>query len=347
MRALAERPCPLVSVLLPVRHLRSTTATAVASLLAQTLADIEILVIGQDDIDDVMAGLPTDPRIRGIPRLGPGIVGALNTGLRAARGRFIARMDDDDLAYPARLETQLAHLGKHPRVDIVGARVRIIDAAGKRTGVGEGFRRYEHWLNALTTPDAIHDACYIECPLPHPTWLAPREVFSRLGGYRDIDGPEDHDFILRARNTGLRMSKPDPVLLDWREHPPRLTHEDPRYRREAFTRLRAQAAVSPESGFDLDRGRAVWICGTGRNARWWFDALRAHDVAVRGFVDLDRTNARQRKRHRPVITYADLWTCRGDALLVTAITGDTARRSLVAAFRARGLNNGSDYLLGG
>jgi len=344
---LADRPRPVVSVLLPVRHWRSTTEAAVTSLLAQTLHDIEILIIGQDDVDAVMARLPKDARLRGLSRFRPGIVGALDTGLAEARGKFIARMDDDDIAYPARLETQLAHLECHPDIAIVGARVRIIDAAGGRTGVGEGFRRYESWLNGLISADEIRDACFIECPLPHPTWIAAREIWSHLGGYRDIDGPEDHDFILRARNAGLPMSKPDPVLLDWREHPGRLTHEDPRYRREAFTRLRAAAAVSPASGFGIGRGRAVWICGTGRNARWWFDALQAHDVTVLGFVDLDRANARQRKRHRPVITYGDLWTCRGDALLITAVTNVEARQALVASFTARGMRNGRDYLLGG
>lgn len=343
---LATAP-PLVSVLMPVRRWRSTTRVAVESLLAQTCADFELLIVGQDDIDALMARLPRDPRLHGMTRQRPGIVAALEYGLDAARGRYIARMDDDDIAYACRLEMQLAHLTKHPDVGMVGARVRMVDAGGSPDGVGGGYRRYERWLNSLTTPAAIRDACFIECPLPHPTWLAHRDVWSRLGGYRDIDGPEDHDLILRARNAGVRMSKPDPVLLDWREHPDRLTHRDARYRREGFTTVRVDAAVDPASGLGIDSGRPVWICGTGRNARQWFDALQARGVTICGFVDLDRPRTRQRKRHRPVITYAELWERRDDALIVTAITNDLARAALVDAFEQRELINGRDYLLGG
>ena len=346
-RSARSSRAPLVSVLLPVRAWRATTAAAVASVLAQDVGDLELLVIGHDDVDALLARLPPDARLRGVRRAAPGIVGALASGIAAARGRYLARMDDDDIAYPGRLGAQLDHLAAHPDLALLGARVRLVDAAGERAGVGPGNRRYEAWLNALTTPAAIRDACFVECPLPHPTWLAHRDVWARLGGYRDLDGPEDHDLVLRARNAGIRMGKPAPVLLDWREHPERLTRRDPRYRREAFAEVRARAALDPASGFGLEAGRAAWICGTGRNARWWCDALVRHGAEVSGFVDLDRPDARRHKRHRPVVTYTELWARRGESLLVTAITNPEARAALVGTFAARGLVNGRDYLLGG
>ncbi len=117
------------------------------------------------------------------------------------------------------------------------------------------------WLNSLTEDQDIRTACYIECPLPHPTFMAHREIWQRLGGYRDIDGPEDYDLVLRAMLLGIRLGKPPGILLDWREHPGRLTHTDKRYRREAFTRCRAWAAIQPQS--EVGPGRwtlclAVW-----------------------------------------------------------------------------------------
>ena len=338
---------PTVSVLLPVRRWRPTTRAAVESVLAQSERDLELLLVGHEDVDDLLARLPRDARLRGVRRARPGLLGALEGGLAAARGRFVARMDDDDVARPERLASQLAHLARHPELGLVGARVRLVDANGERAGVGAGFRRYERWLNALTTPAAIRDACFVECPLPHPTWLAPRELWTRLGGYRDIDGPEDHDFVLRARNAGVAMGKPEAVLLEWRDHPERLTRRDARYRREAFTAVRADAATDPASGFGLDAGRPAWICGVGRNARYWHDALAARGARVEGFVDLDRPGARRRLRHRPVLTYRALWEQRGEALLVTAITDPEARAALVHEFAGRGLENGRDYLLGG
>ena len=338
---------PRLSVLLPVREWRKTTATAVQSVLDQTFADFELLLIGDAGVEGLRDRLPGDPRIKWLVRQAPGIVSALNTGLGVATGQFIARMDDDDIAYASRFDAQLRYLDTHPDVGLCGARIRFVDLHGRSDGVGPGNRRYENWLNGLTTPAAISDNCFVECALPHPSWMAPKTTFDRLDGYRAFDGPEDFDFVLRAWLAGIRMGKPDDVLLDWRVHDARLTRSDTRYRREAFTVVRAAAASDSRSGLSLEAGRDVWICGTGRNARYWFDALVAEGCNVSGFVDLDRPGVSQRKRHRPVITYEDLWQRRHNELVVTAITDPLARAKLIESFKARGWVANQDYLLGG
>jgi len=339
-------PRPAVSVLLPVGGPRSSTAQAVRSVLDQSLADLEVLVIGHDDVDALVERLASDARVRAIARQAPGIVGALNTGLRAARGRFVARMDDDDVAYPERLARQLAHLQAMPTPGLVGARIRLIDEHGEPDGVGAGSQRYARWLNALVDPAAVRENCFVENPLPHPTWFAERALFERLGGYREGDFPEDHDFLLRAWQLGVPMSKPAEVLLDWREHPGRLTRTDPRYRQEAFIRMKARTAASPLSGLGLDAGRGVWIAGVGRSARRWCDALVDERVEVLGFVDLDGPQRRQRKRHREVIDYTRLKRCRGDALLLCAVTQPMARAAVRNWCVEQALVHGRDYLIG-
>ncbi len=332
---------------MPVKSWRTTTLAAIDSIQQQTLGDFEFLIVGQEDTNSLEERLPSDPRIRCIARNQPGIVGALNTGLSAARGQWLARMDDDDLALPTRLDTQLHFLESNRAVQLSGAVVRLIDQHGQRGLVGAGNKRYESWLNSLVTPESIYKACFIENPLPHPTLFAHRDTWQRLKGYRDGDWPEDLDLVLRAWQMGLQMGKPDDTLLEWREHETRLTWQDTRYRREAFIQLKANIASQAQSGFGLDKGRPVWLCGTGRNARYWFDALLANNVTVNGFVDLDRPGARQHKRHRPVITYSDLWQQRSDAFIVTAFSDPAARKALRAEFDQRGLAVYQDYLLGG
>jgi len=272
---------PEVSVLLPVKSWRATTAEAVDSLLSQTLRSIEILLIGQDDVEDVLRKLPPDPRIRGIVREGEGIVSALNTGLAAARAPFIARMDDDDVAYPERLEAQRQYLLSSSEVDMCATRIRFIDESGNTDAVKTGNLGYAEWLNNLTQPPDIANACFTECPMPHPTWMAHRSVWQTLSGYRKFDGPEDYDFILRAITMGFGLGKPDAILQDWREHTERLTYSDTRYRREAFTRCSAWAAAQPSNNLGLHAGRSVWICGTGKHARHWHDALQDLNVKAK------------------------------------------------------------------
>jgi len=331
---------------MPVRQWRPTTTAAINSLLAQTLTSFELLLIGQEDVVELAERLPQDSRIRTLARRQPGIVGALNTGLAEAHGDYIARMDDDDIAYPQRLATQLAHLQGASGTQLCGSRIRFIDADGGTETIGHGNTAYAHWLNALSDDAQIRAACHIECPLPHPTLMAHRDVWQRIGPYREIDGPEDYDLILRAILLGIRLGKPEPILLDWREHSGRLTYRDQRYRREAFAHCRARAACDPRSGLRLSDNRAVWLCGTGRNARDWHDALTQQGVTISGFVDLHRHGPERSKRGKPVISYEQLPQQRQDALVIGAVAGPAARTALLDYFGKHHWRSGREYILG-
>ncbi len=338
---------PEVSILLPVRQWRPTTEAAIASILAQTMSSLEVLLIGQQDVAQLAARLPRDSRIRAVARRQPGIVGALNTGLAEARGQYIARMDDDDIAYPERLAVQLAHLRGPTATQLCSCRIRFIDSRGHTDTIGHGNRAYGRWLNSLTDDADIRAARHIESPLPHPTLMAHRDVWQRIGPYRDIDGPEDYDLVLRATLLGIRLGKPAPVLLDWREHSGRLTYADPRYRRTAFAHCRARAACDSRSGLGLSAGRAVWLCGTGRNARDWYDALTQEGVCVRGFVDLHRHGPQRSKRGKPVISYEQLPGQRQDALVIGAVAGPAARTALLDYFDQQQWRCDQEFILGG
>lgn len=143
------------------------------------------------------------------------------------------------------------------------------------------------------------------------------------------------------------MAKPEATLLRWREHPHRLTRTDKRYSREAFIQAKAWALIQPAAKLGLDTGRAVWICGTGRNARYWHDALVSNKAIVRGFVELENAKRKNQKRHLPVITYSELEQQRDDALVVTAISNPDARDALYKWFAMRGLQIGEDFVIGG
>lgn len=335
---------------MPVRDWRATTASAVVSILEQTHSCIELLLVAQADTRALTnhlqrAGLH-DARIRLLGRQAPGIVSALNTGLAVASGDYIGRMDDDDLAYPQRLELQLAHLQKHPDVQLCATRIRFIDKDGTPSGVASGNQRYARWLNHLTTPTPLALACHTENPMPHPTLLAHRQVWNKLGGYRELDGPEDHDLMLRAMLHGIGMGKPEPVLQEWREHDDRLTRTDPRYRRQAFVNRSAWALVQPGGALKAVDDRGVWIAGTGRHARYWHDALIALGARVHGFVDMASQSAGRQKRSLPIISYEQLTQERGNALLVSAVTLPDACAAIKTFCTAQNWNEGQDFIVG-
>ncbi len=281
---------PLVSVLLPVRNGGSWLGAAVASVLAQTWRHLELLLIDDCSIDGAVDALPADARLRVLRSPGSGIVAALNHGLRHARADWIARMDADDVCSPQRLSIQMEHAHRYPELDIIGCRVAMLDAPA-----AGGWARYLQWSNALTEPADIAREMFVESPLVHPSVLMPTSLLKRLGGYRDGDFPEDYDLWLRAAEAGCRFGKPQPVLLQWRDHDERLTRCDPRYAQARFVGLKARNLAAWRLG-----GRPVWIGGAGPGGRQLHDALRACSVPVLGFVDVHPRRIGGLKRGLPV-----------------------------------------------
>jgi len=122
---------PAVSVLMPVHNGGHFLRPALESLSIQTFADFEILVVNDGSTDDTanqLAAWP-DPRLRVLTfPVNRGEAAARNHGLAAARGRYIALLDSDDLAYPTRLAAQVSHLDAHPAIGLLGADCDIISA---------------------------------------------------------------------------------------------------------------------------------------------------------------------------------------------------------------------------
>ena len=336
--------CPtalLISVIMPIKAFTEFTLSAIDSVLTQTHTNLELIVVGQSDIAGLMAQLPDDSRIRGYARSAPGITGALNTGLENCSGDYIARMDEDDICAPERLQTQLAFALSHPELGLIGARIQFFDDT---KAIGTGNQRYAQWLNALCSATEIERACLIESPIPHPTFFAHRKIWQTIGPYRDCSWPEDYDFILRAWLLGIAMGKPEAVLLKWREHANRLTRTDSRYSREAFIKAKAWAITQPGSPVNTKRG--IWICGTGRNSRYWHDALKDAGAQIKGFVDLDNASPKTCKRDLPVINYKTLAKLWDDELVVSAIGNDKARHALLKWFAQLGRTADADYVIG-
>src|SRR5882672_2663017 len=141
---------PKVSVLLPVWNAERYLAGSIESVLDQTFADFELLIVDDASTDGSRALIERyrDRRIRLVENeKNLGVTRSLNLGLERARGRYVARADADDLCAPERLERQVAFLDAHPEVALVASCARWIDEHGAEIGVidtpsdGETLRR--------------------------------------------------------------------------------------------------------------------------------------------------------------------------------------------------------------
>lgn len=296
-----------VSWILPVRDGAATLGEAVASALAECGPLDEVVVVDDGSRDAPERVVPADGRVRLVRQEPLGIVAALEHGRAVARGRWLARLDADDRALPGRVGAQLARLGD-PRVGAVGGRAELIEP------VGEGMRVYAAWINGL---DDLHAARFVECPVFHPALTLRAEAVAAVGGWRDFDGPEDYDLVLRLIAAGWRVEAVPRAVVALRDRPDRLTRTDPRYRPEAFRRLK-MAHLAPL----LPRRVAVW--GAGKSGRPWIRWLVGRGVEVTGVFDLKVGGARQGIPVRPTEAVAD---ARFELLLV-AVGSRGARQEI-------------------
>ena len=124
---------PKVSVIIPAYNAEATLAAALNSVLAQTFADFEVLVVNDGSTDSTASIVKNyiDPRIRLVSQANRGLPGARNSGIRHASGEFLAFLDADDLWLPNKLERHVGHLEACPRVGVSYAPSRFIDSEGR------------------------------------------------------------------------------------------------------------------------------------------------------------------------------------------------------------------------
>ncbi len=203
---------PEISVLLPVRDGARTLALAMASVLAQSFGDFELLVLDDGSVDaspDIALGFG-DPRVRllrdGVKR---GLAARLNQGIDAAKGRYIARMDADDVCFPERFAHQVERLDSESALDLVACKMLDFDESGAATGLRPS--RLSHEALCARPWSGIY--------LGHPSWMARAEWFRRYR-YRtpEMVRAQDQELLLRAYPHS-RFAALDEVLLGYRAGP--------------------------------------------------------------------------------------------------------------------------------
>jgi glycosyltransferase involved in cell wall biosynthesis len=196
---------PLVSVILPAYNAAHVVRRAIDSILAQTMADFELIVVddgSEDGTGDVVRSVE-DPRIRYVHRTHAGLPRTLNAGLAEARAPVVAVQDADDWSTPTRLERQLAVLDSRPEVAVVGSRMPEVDAEGRELTARAPFE----------PGDARHVLMRFN-PISNPSSAYRREVVTALGGYdeRYKCAPE-YDLWLRVSDHHVVLALDEPVAI--------------------------------------------------------------------------------------------------------------------------------------
>ena len=200
----------LVSVIMSVYNGERFLKEAIDSILNQSFRDFEFIIIddcSRDKTSEILSEYKDSRIVLVNNEANIGLAKSLNIGIRHAKGKFIARMDADDVSLPERLRLQYEYMESHPDVDILGGQAWKIDENGRIIG-------------EITKPISAEDISrYIKyaCPVIHPTYFVRKHVYEALHGYREFISPiEDYDFLLRAFEYGFKIENIPVKLIKYR-----------------------------------------------------------------------------------------------------------------------------------
>lgn len=200
---------PKISVVLPVYNGERYLAEALDSILAQTFADFELIVIDDGSTDGSLSLLQEyekrDARIRLVARENRNLATTLNDSVALAKGTWIARMDQDDIALPNRFERQLEWL-EQTNADICGSWIRTFGDTLPR--IRRGYTRSEALRLQL-----LFNSCFA-----HPTVIVRRSVLEKYPYNPSSVYVEDYELWTRLVANGISCTNFPDVTLHYRVH---------------------------------------------------------------------------------------------------------------------------------
>ena len=203
-------PSPLISVVLPAYNCASYLSQAIESILAQTLADFQLLIIYDESKDDTLKiienYLARDPRVVLIHGQGERLVGALNLGIQASTGTYIARMDADDISRPERFAKQMAQMEKQS-LDFCGCNIGMVNEIGRQ--IKE--------VTMPTSADLVTITLACTVPFAHGSVMMRKAFIDQHAlRYQAKASAEDYQFWCEAYHLDARFGNVNERLFDYR-----------------------------------------------------------------------------------------------------------------------------------
>ncbi len=210
---------PSVSILMPVYNAEPYLSEAILSMLNQTYTDFELIILDDCSTDrsaDVIQTFSDTRIIYHRNEVNCGLANNLNSGLKLAKGKYIARMDGDDISLPHRLQTQVDFLESHPDIDLCSCAMQMFGADNQL------------WVRDRD-PEQVKITMMFYSAVLHASSVFRRDVFEQNNLYykQETFPAEDYDLWARAAFFCRMVNLPDVMYL-YRMHRTQVTSTDPR-----------------------------------------------------------------------------------------------------------------------
>lgn len=252
-----------ISILMPVKNTSPYLSECIESIINQTEKNWELIAVNDHSTDNskeiLLSFAKQDERIKVWDNTGKGIIDALQLAYSKSVGTFITRMDSDDAMTPEKLATQKAQLLQYGKNHIA---LGLVKYFSEKT-IGEGFEKYEEWLNSLTIKGTNFTDIYKECVIASPCWMVFKEDFENCEAFNSTIYPEDYDLAFRFYKNNLKCIPSNKILHYWRDYPERTSRNDKNYADSSFIELKVYHFLR----IDINPTKKTLLWGAGKKGK--------------------------------------------------------------------------------
>lgn len=327
----------MISIVMPVYNTSKYLRECLDSIKDQTEQDWELLAVDDYSTDDslqvLMEYAKADPRIKAFKNHHKGIIGALRLAFKNCQGELLTRMDSDDIMKSNKLEILKSKLTTNGKQHIACGPVKYF----ADFEIGNGFKRYENWLNGLINLGNNFDEIYKECVIPSPSWMCYTEDFVKCGGFLHDTYPEDYDLTFRFYKANLKCIPCDEILHLWRDYPNRTSRTHPNYADNTFIQIKINYFLQ----LDYDSTKKTIIWGAGKKGKKIARALMDQQVNFDWVCDNPKKIGHiiYNKELKGLEELASMKNSQN----IVSIANDDAQLKLEAMFQSNDLIKNKDY----
>ena len=234
------------------------------SILAQTYQNWELIAVNDHSSDEtadiIQEYAAKDDRICFYNSDAHKLIPTLQVGYAQAKGTLINRMDSDDKMPDYKLEVLVNEWLKYGKgIIIAGGTEHFVDEGV----VGDGFLKYEKWLNNVAKSNTHYQEIYQECVIPSHCWIIHKDDFDAAEAFDPVVYPEDYDLCFRFYRLGLKVVGIDKILHFWRDRMNRISRTWEEYKDNRYFDLKLRYFYE----LDRDKSRPMVLWGAGRNGK--------------------------------------------------------------------------------
>jgi len=265
---------PLISIVMPVKNTALYLKECLNSIINQTETNWELLAVNDHSTDGTFEILEQfaqqDKRIQIFNNNGSGIIDALRLAYSKSKGHYITRMDADDVMPKNKLTALKSLLLKNGNGFVATGLIKYF----ADYPIGNGYQKYQDWLNSLTTNGTNFSEIYKECVIPSPCWMVSRQDFEKCDAFRPNRYPEDYDLAFRFYKNNLKVIPCNQILHHWRDYDHRTSRTDDNYANNTFLDIKLHYFLS----LDYQEEKTIVLWGAGKKGKYIAKQLTKQNI---------------------------------------------------------------------